>query len=349
MQYNEKLKEISIKLDQIFLDPNNPRFSDNKIIIPENKISEDKIQEKTLKRMQDFDTDSLVKNIENNGFLKIDRIIVRKIENEDSKYVVIEWNRRITALKTIKNESIEDDLLNSINEIDVLLYEWDDKSITWFLQWIRHISGIKEWTPYQQAVLLEKTIEDENVGITQAWEKYWIWRQISARLLRTLKALENFKNDDEYGEYAQNKHFSIFEEVLKKPTLKEFFDWCDTEKKFKNEERIKIFYEWIQKWYISSAVEDVRKKLPEIILSDNKSLIDNITEWVSSLDDVYIEILSDKRSESIEKIEERFKSIMKDLDNIPSKFFTDKEEKEKLIKFLNELWSKIDKLNNLCQ
>jgi len=341
MGYNDELKTININLDNIYLDPNNPRFSDNKILVPENKIIEDKVQKKTFEKMLDFDIDSLIKNIELNWFLKIDRIIVRKIKwTEKDKYVVIEWNRRISALKTIKKDNYNDEILKSIEEIEVLLYEWDSESITWFLQWIRHISWIKEWTPYQQAVLLEKTISDEKISITKAWEKYWLWRQISARLLRTLKALNNFKEDDEYWEYAKNNHFSIFEEILKKPVLKEYFGWNDSEQKFKNENNIKMFYDWIQKWIISSAVDDVRKKLP-IVLKEDTIKLDSITEWEKSLDEVYIDALSNSKILSPEELDEKFLYIEKELDNIPFKAFSDKEQKKKLSKNLKLLKEKI--------
>jgi hypothetical protein len=79
MTYNNELKEIKISLESIYLDPNNPRFSDNKKSIPEEKIIEERIQIKAMENMEKFDIESLAKNIEINGFLKIDRIIVRKI------------------------------------------------------------------------------------------------------------------------------------------------------------------------------------------------------------------------------------------------------------------------------
>lgn len=79
MSYNSSLKEISLDIKNLFLDPNNPRFSDNQKVVPEDKITDEKIQKTAIEKMSKFDLESLAKNIEKNGFLKIDRIIVRKI------------------------------------------------------------------------------------------------------------------------------------------------------------------------------------------------------------------------------------------------------------------------------
>ena len=86
---HKELVEAVIDLKKIFLDPNNPRFTskswDN---ISDEHISEDSIQEVTKQRLvQEFSIYKLVDNIKINGFLPIDRIIVKKFAED--KYVVL--------------------------------------------------------------------------------------------------------------------------------------------------------------------------------------------------------------------------------------------------------------------
>jgi len=53
------------------------------------------------------------------------------------------------------------------------------------------------------------------------------------------------RSDDDYGDSADENLFSYFDEILKKPTLQEWFGWDDTQKKFLNQDRIREFYSWI--------------------------------------------------------------------------------------------------------
>jgi hypothetical protein len=101
------LKPIDVKLDQLLLDPNNPRFAEfdeNSNQVPEIRFAEDKIKKDTYERMKEFDVSELRDNMKAVGFLPMDRIVIRewagnKSSKENPLYVVIEGNRRVTALK----------------------------------------------------------------------------------------------------------------------------------------------------------------------------------------------------------------------------------------------------------
>ena len=118
---NKELVDSEISIDDIFLDPNNPRFvSKNWNEIATSQIMDSSIQNVTkLKLQQEFAIDRLVENIKINGFLTIDRIIVKKIS--DNKYVVLEGNRRICAAKTILDEYRENAECVSSEVIESLL------------------------------------------------------------------------------------------------------------------------------------------------------------------------------------------------------------------------------------
>ncbi len=101
MGYSElidELKPMEIPLRKIYLDPNNPRFagatwdyvSDKEVVMPE-------VQEATRRRLiKEWGVDKLRMNMEVNGYLPIDRVVVREIARDS--YVVLEGNRRICVV-----------------------------------------------------------------------------------------------------------------------------------------------------------------------------------------------------------------------------------------------------------
>ena len=124
MNFNiaKQLESIDVDLDNILLDPNNPRFAeidstDGKI--NESRYAEERIKENTYRKMkQNFDVDVLANTIKELGFLPLDKIIVRKWNFADNKYVVIEGNRRIAALKSILEQHANGTLDLTQEQID---------------------------------------------------------------------------------------------------------------------------------------------------------------------------------------------------------------------------------------
>ena len=117
---NKELVDAKISLDEIYLDPNNPRFTSLKWDdIPDQQISDASIQAATKRKLEEeFSIYKLVDNIQINGFLPIDRVIVKKFA--ENKYVVLEGNRRICAAKNIMElykgnpEQVEESVVDSL-------------------------------------------------------------------------------------------------------------------------------------------------------------------------------------------------------------------------------------------
>jgi hypothetical protein len=106
------LKEIQVPIEDLLLDPNNPRFSNDfveRAKVPDQDIESQ--QENILKRFRDpgpDDADFDVTNIKDLyqsmlriGFVGIDRVVVRTLENSTNKYLVLEGNRRIATVKCL--------------------------------------------------------------------------------------------------------------------------------------------------------------------------------------------------------------------------------------------------------
>lgn len=147
---NKELVDAKISLDEIYLDPNNPRFTSLKWDdIPDQQISDASIQVATKRKLEEeFSIYKLVDNIQINGFLPIDRVIVKKFA--ENKYVVLEGNRRICAAKNIMElykgnpEQVEESVVDSLKEISCLIYTGSERQPSWVFQGLRHIIGIQE-------------------------------------------------------------------------------------------------------------------------------------------------------------------------------------------------------------
>jgi len=245
------LREIDIELKNIFLDPNNPRFSiETEVKIPDKKIMEKAVQEKCLTRMKNYGIDALRESIRRVGFMPIDKVVVRPLPN--GKFVVVEGNRRIAALKILQREidnseiQLNEKIKETILKFNVFEYRGTEKDIAWIIQGIRHISGIRNWPSYQQAEVLVKLSQEKKIGVREASNIVGIGPIIAGRLVRALNGFKQAKKDDEYGQYIKPSHFSYFAEaIFVKPILYEWLSWSEKSKKFENIKNLKKLLSWI--------------------------------------------------------------------------------------------------------
>ena len=194
-----------------------------------------------------------------NGFLLLDRIVVRPICGEHEKYVVVEGNRRFRSLTKLRSDIINDEvagddivedslsiLIDKTNVIEVLVYNGNGKEdISWMLQGIRHISGIRSWEPAQRAKLVAQQVDKEKKKLSVIGQQFGLSAQATGRLYRTYKALSQMREDEEYSPKARNDYFSLFEELLRNSALKEWLSWSESSKSFTALSNLKRFYSWI--------------------------------------------------------------------------------------------------------
>ncbi|WP_152032768.1 ParB N-terminal domain-containing protein [Ereboglobus luteus] len=290
---SEFLTPLRVKIDQLLLDPNNPRFAElgeNIDQVPENRFAEERVQKAAFEKMKvpKFNVAELRDTIKELGFLPMDRIVVREWREKTTpqKYIVIEGNRRLTALTWLLElhdagkETFSKNQLESLGNFEVLLLDSQraPKTARWILPGLRHVSGIKEWGPYQKARMV---FELRNTGKTpqEVAQSLGLSTRESNQLWRAFLALEQMGNDEEYQEYAEPKLYSYFEEVFKRPNVREWLGWSDEQQKFTKEKEIREFYGWM-KGEIGENNELSDPKLPEAksvrdfskIIEDSKAL-----------------------------------------------------------------------------
>ena len=321
-----EMVEKVIPLNSIYLDPNNPRFAlIREEIIPDSRITEKTIQAKSLNIIKEIGIKDIKDSIKKVGFLKIDRIVVRPID--DNNFVVVEGNRRVASLKEIKREyddgeiKLDEVKLNSILKIEVLEYTGKAKDISWTVQGIRHISGIKNWPPYQQSKFLFKLIEEKGMRPSDISPIVGIGPRVAMQKIRSYYGYIQAEQHELYGPYIEPNMFSFFSEVIfKKPKLKLWLDWNDSNNKFENLENFSIFLSLIcpddygNDPKIGRAL-DARDQLSEIIIY--KDILENLIENEDfSLREAYGEAV---RRDYAEIKKEQEEKIERDLLNIKMK------------------------------
>lgn len=213
----KELSPLSIALECIYLDPNNPRFTS----LDWNEVSDDKIDDVILqdrvhnKLIEDFSIDRLIMNIETNGFLTIDRVVVKEFKPQ--KYVVLEGNRRICAAKELKRRYIENsstvngEVISSLKTIDCLIYTGTNQQPAWILQGLRHIMGVQDWSAFNKAKLLVQLMEDEELSLTEVGKKFGLTGFGAGQWVRGYYAFKRASEETDYTREVDEKAYPYFQ------------------------------------------------------------------------------------------------------------------------------------------
>lgn len=153
------------KVDDLFLDPHNPRLG-------RENTGDDVRQDKVLELMQDWNLEELALSFTASGFWPQEALLIVEERLYGKKgLVVVEGNRRLAALKLLKDASEGRplsgkwaDLARGIKPVDKLfqripvLRAGSRKDIEAFLGF-RHVTGIMEWRPAEKAEYITKLID----------------------------------------------------------------------------------------------------------------------------------------------------------------------------------------------
>ena len=348
--YADQLDEATLDFEQIFLDPNNPRFWTEKGIrdIPDPKIPDPSVQAKTHDKIASFGISELHDSMLRNGFLPLDRIVVRPIEGHSDKFVIVEGNRRFAALTvlrqeiedaTVNEEDIHDDqlqkLLKDTNRLVVLIYQGlEAHDISWLLQGIRHISGIRPWAPAQRARLVAEQIDQKGLGFKSAGQTFGLSAHRVGSLYRSFKALDQMRQDDEFSAKAKNEYFTLFEETIRNKAVREWLDWSNSTWRFENDSNLKQFYSWIsedEENNNSRRIHDPRhiKDLGYLISGGHKTLLSQVDQYDITITDAYSSVKGMAAAKDWKAKIEQARKLIADLPQEP--MFEETED------FLNEI------------
>ena len=216
-------KKISKNLKNLYLDPNNYRFIDNPkyVKVEESKLLDNNIQARTrgfIEGKNRKNVDDLLDSFKTNGYMDIDIIQARKIG--ENKYLVLEGNRRVTALKILQEE------YNNSQDIGVFdpslfgkvpfeIHETDDEKKHQVIMGLKHITRNKTWPALNQAQLVYDIMSEYRNQIEgEDFIKNSLGISITKirKYVRSLKLMELYKQSDFRGNFTTDM-YSIFEEL----------------------------------------------------------------------------------------------------------------------------------------
>ena len=146
-----------IKIEQLKFDKLNPRLPKRLLGISDEKVIIDYM-------LKNGNILELMRSIAEMGYSEAEPLLVVKDE-KDNKYLVVEGNRRLTAVKLLNNPQLAKVRIPSVTEIvseantipdaiPAILYS-SRESILDYLGY-RHITGVKEWGALEKAKYLDQ-------------------------------------------------------------------------------------------------------------------------------------------------------------------------------------------------
>jgi ParB-like nuclease domain len=298
-----ELVDRKLPVDQLFLDPNNPRYADLGMtkVVPRAKVVEESVQQAALVRMLEdrFEVDQLKQSIEKVGFLRVDRLVVVTLPALDA-YMVIEGNRRLAAVKSLLSEvaagevDLKLDIAETLKELEVLSIEGgtpqEQEEHARTLQGIRHIAGVKPWGAYQQAQAVGQMI-DEGMSPSEIRSALGLTAQRFNLLRAVYFGMKQMRADPDFADLAKPDLFSHFVEALNRPAIKEWVGWDRDQGKMTNEDAKHDFYRLI----VGMEDEEGERQAPKIIDAKDFRLLPKIME-----DEAYFDQFLSKPSLSLQ-------------------------------------------------
>jgi len=253
---------ISKNLKNLFLDPNNYRFVDNDQHKP---VSDKDLLDSTIQRRtrvfiegnRQENIRDLIASFKANGFLDVDIIQVKDLGNNN--YLVLEGNRRVTALKALQEAHEKGFDIGKLDpaifrSVPFEIHDNDDVEKHLIVMGLKHISGNKKWSTFNQSKLLydflkpyeDKTRDEYLAKEDELINSLGISKTRLRSMLRVYNMINSYKNS-EYGEQFDPNMFGIFEEIIKKPVIKSWLDWNDNGYYARDFTNLNRLFSWISK------------------------------------------------------------------------------------------------------
>jgi hypothetical protein len=191
VKFPKPTAEIEVGLDSLLLDDKNPRFGG----LLEGK-SQDAIIEKLALEKNLFE---LIESFRQNGYYKAEPLLV--IKDTGSKYIVIEGNRRLAALKILfdaallKKYGFSKTALAPTGALGTSLKEkipvqiYSDRHDLWSYLGFRHIKGAMEWDPYSKARYIDM-LHSDGLPIKEIVERIGDQNALVVKMVNGIRVLK---------------------------------------------------------------------------------------------------------------------------------------------------------------
>jgi len=289
--------KISTNLKNFYLDPNNYRFVDHKDYkkVKDKDVLDEKIQQRTRNFILGKNREGikdLLDSFRANGFLEVDVIQLKNLG--ENKYLVLEGNRRVTALKALKEDYDNGLDIGRFNpdifkKVPSFIHKNEDDATHRIIMGLKHISGNKKWPAINQAQLIydylnlhwnDGTYHEEEINLC---ESLGITKAKLRSSQRAYHLILQYKESD-YGDQFSSDMYYTFAEITKRPSIKKWIKWDDDSYSAENEENTLRLFSWLSQREEQDEIEDDEiedsKKYPPIItkyreIQDLAKFIDN--------------------------------------------------------------------------
>lgn len=267
MQEPKALIINSIHVDRLLFDDENPRLS---------AIGVKKTQDDLLRVLWDeMAVDEVALSIAANGYFEEEPLFVvplLPIEKSQikQKYVVVEGNRRLAAVKLLINADLRrltkaTDLpkiniqqRKALEQLPVSVYT--DKKSLWEYFGFRHVNGPKEWDSFSKAAYIVKVRREWNVPLNEIARKIGDQHSTVSRIYRGYVLLEQAEGMTEFDRNDRIANRFYFSHLYTAADQKEFqhFLGIDAERSLKDNPVPKVHLKQLQElmvWLFGSRSE----------------------------------------------------------------------------------------------
>lgn len=278
-----------VKIEDIMINPENPRHNEVQLTIPE--MSEELIMKQLIRDRETankmFD---LIKSIYESGFIPSLAVILEYKENIN-KYIPWDGNRRITALKILKNPKVMQNLKYFTYAQINTVFEFSKKVQEDFYEVSAYIVQ-----NFEEAAPMIKAIHTTASGAMQ-WDRIMIKRFEQKLGLKNIITQAQDLLPDVFKDLPSNFPSSILDKILESKEGKQFLniDNIDNILTFTSsmndtEEKLKKIVEDIKDGNINSKTVQSNKKIKEYLnnskieepikkeLEENNKIDDNLNK-----------------------------------------------------------------------
>lgn len=258
---------IPIEPGFLLLDPQNLRLLervDGGIQNTDAKlIGQKSIQDKLYHIILDdalFDIGSLETSIAYNGFLKHERLIVARYDGD--KYLVLEGNRRLTAVRHIfekygpnlvdLSENIRQSLRTlpcflldgpAINGSEEILNDYRRASEIYI--GMRHLMGAKGWEPASRYEFQARLILEEGWTPNDVAERFGRKRAAVMRDLKAQRLYRDFRQFERKGNLEHSLTYNAFAESARAPSIMRWLGWSNEQMTIKHKDREQSLFHYL--------------------------------------------------------------------------------------------------------
>ena len=281
---------LELSPTQLLLDPNNYRFHDltGYKEVSKTRYAESGVQDRALQFLRDttsFNLSALRESIISNGFVPFEQIVVESYQANATPplFVVVEGNRRVAAIKMILEDhaagalTLPDDVLTTLRALPVVQIVGTPAERSRYqktLMAIRHVAGIQEWGPYQQARLVVEMYDNEEHAFAPVAQRIGISSREVARRYRASKALEQMEADEEFGEYAAPRLYAFFHEAVSQPKVRDWLKFSDQSYQAEDAQARRIFYELLSPRDVDGEIQPAKLQNANQQVRQLKEIVD---------------------------------------------------------------------------